>query len=461
MFRDLISIVTNLFIIADDTISVSPTSPISPQSRLRALSNPTAPRTESFHHRPLSLHIPTQASEPHPSPTSHTPSRPGGRQRSYSSNLQQLPSYSLLGALEFRTAVNLLRQSSNASLNNALDASPITPYAAGHYHSNLTGHHHRSRSAGTEREIEEGDSNPWEASLEAVPLDERHHSVNLGRHESSQSLHPHARLHSMSPSRSSLQSVEEEGEIASPTASVPLSAIPEINILRPSKRQRAKSAIVRAWHTLFPTLHHFTEKSVLGMVAALFAVPAVFCLTITLPVVVTPREENEVVEPGKHVEAAEANVPQLGNLIDFEEDGAERPLIAEEEVEEELRELDFNKWLMATQCICGPLFCVAVLFSMSNVSVPAKSRMLINILGASPNFTLFTAVTAILGSVVAVLVAIFADKGNDPAARVARASMGFLVAIVWIMAIADEVVQVLQVRPSLRESREMFFLRSF
>jgi solute carrier family 24 (sodium/potassium/calcium exchanger), member 6 len=50
-----------------------------------------------------------------------------------------------------------------------------------------------------------------------------------------------------------------------------------------------------------------------------------------------------------------------------------------------------------------------------------------------------------IGVVIAILVIIFANEGNDPAARVARTSMGFFVAIVWIMAIADEVVQVLQV----------------
>jgi sodium/potassium/calcium exchanger 6 len=44
-----------------------------------------------------------------------------------------------------------------------------------------------------------------------------------------------------------------------------------------------------------------------------------------------------------------------------------------------------------------------------------------------------------------VLVAIFADYGNDKGGKMIRAFMGFGVAIVWIMAIADEVVDVLQV----------------
>jgi hypothetical protein len=51
---------------------------------------------------------------------------------------------------------------------------------------------------------------------------------------------------------------------------------------------------------------------------------------------------------------------------------------------------------------------------------------------------------AIAGVATAVLVVIFSDDGNHPTLRAARCSMGFLVAIVWIMAIADEVVGVLQ-----------------
>ena len=43
------------------------------------------------------------------------------------------------------------------------------------------------------------------------------------------------------------------------------------------------------------------------------------------------------------------------------------------------------------------------------------------------------------------LVLVFADTGNDPGGRLARCFMGFVVAAVWIMAIADEVVSVLKV----------------
>ena len=54
--------------------------------------------------------------------------------------------------------------------------------------------------------------------------------------------------------------------------------------------------------------------------------------------------------------------------------------------------------------------------------------------------------TGVAGLAAAVLVAVFADTGRSPAAQLARCAMGFIVAVVWIMAIADEVVKVLQVR---------------
>ena len=53
--------------------------------------------------------------------------------------------------------------------------------------------------------------------------------------------------------------------------------------------------------------------------------------------------------------------------------------------------------------------------------------------------------TLVVGLALGTLVIIFADTGLSSAGRMIRCSLGFLVAIVWIMAIADEVVNVLQV----------------
>lgn len=60
--------------------------------------------------------------------------------------------------------------------------------------------------------------------------------------------------------------------------------------------------------------------------------------------------------------------------------------------------------------------------------------------------------TIVCGLAVAALVLVFSDGGSHPTARMARCSMGFLVAIAWIMAIADEAVNVLQVRLILSPS---------
>ena len=53
--------------------------------------------------------------------------------------------------------------------------------------------------------------------------------------------------------------------------------------------------------------------------------------------------------------------------------------------------------------------------------------------------------TAIAGIAAAILVLIFSTSGEHPTMRTLRCSMGFFVAIIWIMAIADEVVGVLKV----------------
>ncbi|KAG6374526.1 Sodium/calcium exchanger protein-domain-containing protein [Boletus reticuloceps] len=52
--------------------------------------------------------------------------------------------------------------------------------------------------------------------------------------------------------------------------------------------------------------------------------------------------------------------------------------------------------------------------------------------------------TGLGGFVLALLVLAFSNVSSHPTAQMARCSMGFFVAVVWIMAIADEVVNVLQ-----------------
>ncbi|KAJ7284942.1 Sodium/calcium exchanger protein-domain-containing protein [Mycena rebaudengoi] len=354
-------------------------SALSPTPRARAISAPGPPR--------LLTDLP-------PRPHSRSPSPAG------SPSYAAMPSFSLVGALEFRQVVAELQQEAAGSTLNIFD-SPFTPYAGGHYHSI------RSRSRTLSREVD-----PWDAAL-GVPLDERTRPRLVvteepeGISEGSTAGIDHSRGNSVpsisrTPASPTVSDVDTESQ----------------NYQPPTRRQRVLYVVGNIYRTLFPSLHHFRSKTVLGQIASVFAAPAVMLLTLTLPVVVTPYESRH--------HSHEKTPGQEDNLIDFEEEGVERILIAEEEVEEEMHGMPFNKWLTAVQCICGPLFCAAVLFGGNSYQIWAMVS------------------AAIAGFVASILVVMYANHGTNPAFRMTRCSMGFLVAVVWIMAIADEVVKVLQ-----------------
>jgi len=386
---------------------------------------------ETSDHMHLSLHIPDEALNGRARRASSVHPRPPS---------QHLPSFSLIGALEFRSVVTALRRESNTSALEIFQQSPITPFAAGHYprrsgtpatlHGSLSRdgslelpHVHEPRGHLSER-------NPWESTL-GQPRDD---SLSP---EDARSSHRPSVLQLPPPlaGKSPVPSIhiidDEEGDVQSPGTET---SFAEDTSPRPppSKRQRLQSAFTRTMRVLFPTLVYFTDKSFVGMVVALFAAPAVLALTVTLPVVFTPQGDSKTIEKGTEATRSPLDGGGAeGQLIDYDDEGADWALVAEDIVGEEMHELRLNKWLMATQCVLGPLFCAAVL------------------LGGIKHFPLYATVIGIAGTVAAVLVLIFAGDGSDPAGRVARCSMGFFVAIVWIMAIADEVVQVLQVRGSL------------
>ncbi|KAF7312306.1 hypothetical protein MIND_00243600 [Mycena indigotica] len=324
------------------------------------------------------------------------PRRPHSRSPSPTPSFGAMPSFSLVGALEFRQVVASLQHEAAGNSLSIFD-SPYTPYAGGHYNSSL----HRSRSRTLSREI-----NPWDATL-GLPLDERTRPrlvITPALTEASEEF-----MDGTTATRSSAPSVSQtlsDGD-------------PESQHLQPlSRGQRLLAIVAEAYHILFPSLHHFGSKTVLAQIASVFAAPAVFLLTLTLPVVVTPYQSTH--------HAREKTPREEPSLIDFEEEGIERVLIAEEEVQEELHGIAYNKWLMAAQCICGPLFCAAVLF------------------GGNKHQPLALVCAAMIGFTASVLVVVFGSEGQELTFRTARCSLGFFVAIVWIMAIADEVVQVLQ-----------------
>ncbi|KAI5982685.1 Sodium/calcium exchanger protein-domain-containing protein [Pisolithus marmoratus] len=361
--------------------------------------------------------LPSRPKSPTPSPI-HTPS-----------HLTHMPSFSLVGALEFRQVVESLKSHAASSSLDVFD-SPLTPYAGGHYHQHQHQHHRHGGSVSRSPSRTGPEINPWDAEL-GVPLDER--SPRLLRSSIAEDREPGG-----SEGPSALDEVRTplsgQGTIPSisriPASPTDSDASTDVEPYVPlTKCERVRHVLARTCHIIFPSLHHFRSKTLLRKIVALLAAPAVMALTLTLPVVVIPYGNNGMDEEKpshhhhQHHHHGEETEPQL---VEFEEEGVGRAMMAEEVVQEDFHEMKFNKWLMAAQCVFGPLFCVTVLFS------------------GTDRFPWLLGGTVAGGIVVGLLVLLFADDGFHPTARVARCSMGFFVAIVWIMAIADEVVNVLQ-----------------
>ncbi|KAJ7475807.1 Sodium/calcium exchanger protein-domain-containing protein [Mycena latifolia] len=353
-------------------------------SRARAISAPGAPPR-------LQTDLPQRAHSRTPSP---------------SPSFGAMPSFSLVGALEFRQVVAALQHEAAGTTLNVFD-SPFTPYAGGHYNSLRSRSRTLSRDLSLSREVD-----PWDAAL-GLPLDER----SRPRLVLTPVEEPDGTVEGSSMGHSRVASVPSISRTPASPSNSDVDTESQ-NFQPPTRRQRLLYVIASAYQTLFPSLHRFRSKTVLGQIASVFATPAVMLLTLTLPVVVTPYHSTH---PSREKTPGEED-----NLIDFEEEGIERILIAEEEVSEDMHGMLYNKWLTTAQCTFGPLFCAAVLFGGNKYQPWA-------LLAAG-----------IAGFVASVLVALFADNGEHPTFRMARCSMGFFVAVVWIMAIADEVVKVLQ-----------------
>ncbi|KAF8269558.1 Sodium/calcium exchanger protein-domain-containing protein [Lactarius quietus] len=356
------------------------------------------------HRRPPLSHLELESQSSHRQSLS---SQASSRSPSPSPQPSTMPSFSLVGAIEFRSVISSLHQDAAGSSLNVFDP-PLTPYPGGHYHG-----YARPRSLSRASAHIEG-ANLWEPSSD-VPLIDRPQLAPVPSLTFDDSDHR--------PTETPLILIDDAEPLVPEISHLPEpphsdTASDIAHALVPTRREGVALALSHAFHVLFPTLHGFHTKTLLGKAAAALAAPAVFVLTITLPVVVRPY----VCARYRHEKATNAN----NTLVPFEEDGIERALIAEEVVQEEMHEMHFNKWLMVVQCILGPLFCAAVLFKGTRYE--QWSLLGAGLAGLSAGIPVF----------------LFANKGDNQAWLLTRCSMGFLVAVVWIMAIADEVVNVLQ-----------------
>ncbi|ORY35666.1 Sodium/calcium exchanger protein-domain-containing protein [Naematelia encephala] len=232
---------------------------------------------------------------------------------------------------------------------------------------------------------------------------------------------------------------------------------------------------------LFPSLQSFRHKSYIGMMLSITSVPAVLALTLTLPVVDDGRRDEGVIalpegmnEPLSGArdgtlsgeDDGDADSDRLltadvgeelhhlveggfsplhsplgrihhsalwrlqedveaGTPYDAEEDEqATKELVEEMHAEEAL---EFHKSLTAAQCILGPAFCALIIFQ-------GASYLLWIELGV--------VIAGLIGGTVVMMVA---TDGSSQPWKLIRCFAGFVCSMVWIAAIADEVVSVLQV----------------
>ncbi|KAF8606629.1 hypothetical protein BDV93DRAFT_350736 [Ceratobasidium sp. AG-I] len=399
----------------DDDHSEYPTLP-TPSVRVRALSNPVPsdrlPVLSHTRSRP-SLQLPHQAI----SVSSSVSGSPAQSIR----HVHQLPSFSLLGALEFRTVVNSLHGASTAETLHMFDA-PVSPYAAGRYARRLSLVQGGISPSGSVRRMpiatappaldandaDDAQRDPWDAAF-SVQLNERNGALTPGGLDTARAKSPVPSINLFSPTDSTNTPAPRK-------------------LFVPEERTEAgwKTVLRSVAHTLFPSLVDLGSRPWLWKIIAVCSAPAIFALTLTLPVVVDERETDTSVLAVEEVRRP--GTPSLeAQLIEYDESDAEEDLIqAQMEAEEHVHDMHFNKWLTATQCALSPVFCISVLFA------------------GQKHAGWYMLAAVISGFSVSVLTAVFANDGKNAPARLARCFIGFGVAMVWIMAIADEVVQVLQ-----------------
>jgi solute carrier family 24 (sodium/potassium/calcium exchanger), member 6 len=114
--------------------------------------------------------------------------------------------------------------------------------------------------------------------------------------------------------------------------------------------------------TLFPALRDFKSKTWFQRFIAVLATPAVFCFTITLPVI-----DAEALEEENEIRLATSPAETFGRLTPMDPNSSSeliQPITPD--TEKALATITWNRWLTGLQCLCAPIF-LAFIFS-SNAS---------------------------------------------------------------------------------------------
>ncbi|KAI8376246.1 Sodium/calcium exchanger protein-domain-containing protein [Radiomyces spectabilis] len=189
------------------------------------------------------------------------------------------------------------------------------------------------------------------------------------------------------------------------------------------------------WQTLLPTLQGWSHKSTFARLSSIVAMPLVFIFTLTLPVAeadVLKVDAMEVIHDDFVPETSAAmdmsskgylSVPGSDPGADYREDNG-----SEFVIEEEIAELSqpWCRWLLATQAMCATIFVFIVMTVNGYISA------------------LCILYGVVIGAIGAVVVLKKTQADEPPEWYWMLSFGGFVVALIWIFLLANEMVGLLQ-----------------
>ncbi|KAL9109266.1 MAG: hypothetical protein Q9227_006021 [Pyrenula ochraceoflavens] len=214
--------------------------------------------------------------------------------------------------------------------------------------------------------------------------------------------------------------------------------------------------------TLFPTVYGWRGKTIFDKLLGLITVPSIFLLTITLPVVEPPRDNNAMdsdptlLTPGEHSRSRSATGVRLPedspNMLGQQSSSAaasdprknasrqNTQSIHDEEVDTDTGQAStsspksWNRWLVITQLFTAPFFITLILWANLNYNNPHAGRQLLHM----------SLISLLISLVLLLLLLFFTTPEQPPKYRPLLCFLGFAVSIAWISTIANEVVGVLK-----------------